>query len=263
LIADAAIGTAQIDNLAVTNAKIASISASKITAGTITATISINSPTITGGSINIGGGQFVVESDGTTTFGLNRLRTPGIIGTGGTLAIAGFASFNSTIFVANGITTQGNILTQFGADITADGRLITAGHPTGSFTANANLTVGGIIRRDTSSIRYKENVRARSGSERSTRRTGAGADAAEVRRAKTVLSLDAVWYEPKVTDRPGDWSGFIAEDAHAAGFEHLVVYNDDAEPDGFDYARLAVDHHVVLQHHEDRLDAIEAALGLR
>ena len=50
-IANLAVGTAQIDNLAVTNAKIDSMEASKITAGTITATIEIIGPTITGGTV--------------------------------------------------------------------------------------------------------------------------------------------------------------------------------------------------------------------
>ena len=46
-----AVTTAKIDNLAVTNAKIDSMEAGKITAGTITASISIDAPTITGGTI--------------------------------------------------------------------------------------------------------------------------------------------------------------------------------------------------------------------
>jgi hypothetical protein len=46
-----AVTNAKIDNLAVTNAKIANLSADKITAGTISATIAINGPTITGGVV--------------------------------------------------------------------------------------------------------------------------------------------------------------------------------------------------------------------
>lgn len=51
-IANLAVGTAQIAALAVTDAKINDLSASKITAGTISASISISAPTITGGSIS-------------------------------------------------------------------------------------------------------------------------------------------------------------------------------------------------------------------
>ncbi len=50
-IANAAISNAKIANLAVDNAKIANMAASKLTAGTITASISITSPTINGGTI--------------------------------------------------------------------------------------------------------------------------------------------------------------------------------------------------------------------
>ena len=46
-----AVTTAKIDNLAVTNAKIDSMEAGKVTAGTITATIEIIGPTITGGTV--------------------------------------------------------------------------------------------------------------------------------------------------------------------------------------------------------------------
>lgn len=51
LIGDLQVTTAKIAALAVTDAKIQSLTADKISAGTITATISINGPTITGGLI--------------------------------------------------------------------------------------------------------------------------------------------------------------------------------------------------------------------
>ena len=76
-VANAAITNAKIDNLAVdeakianaaiSNAKIANMSASKLTAGTITAAISITSPTINGGDINgstFTGGKFQTKASG-------------------------------------------------------------------------------------------------------------------------------------------------------------------------------------------------------
>lgn len=51
----------KIANLAVTNAKIANISADKITAGTINATIAINGPTITGGTLRTSSSSSRVE----------------------------------------------------------------------------------------------------------------------------------------------------------------------------------------------------------
>lgn len=65
LIANLAVGTANIADLAVTDAKIISLSVSKLTAGTITATISINAPTINGGSLN--GTSMTLTLNGITT----------------------------------------------------------------------------------------------------------------------------------------------------------------------------------------------------
>lgn len=56
-----AVTDGKIANLAVTNAKIANISADKITAGTINATIAINGPTITGGTIRTSSSSSRVE----------------------------------------------------------------------------------------------------------------------------------------------------------------------------------------------------------
>jgi hypothetical protein len=70
-MASASIGTAQIQSLAVTDAKINDVSAGKITAGTITATISITSPviTVTSGSItlNLDGTNILKIANSTNT----------------------------------------------------------------------------------------------------------------------------------------------------------------------------------------------------
>lgn len=71
-IANAAITNAKIGNLEVDNAKIQNIAANKLLAGTITAAISITSPTITGGTITGGsingttftGGMFQTKASG-------------------------------------------------------------------------------------------------------------------------------------------------------------------------------------------------------
>lgn len=52
-IGNAAVNTAQIANAAITNAKIESLSADKITGGTITATVSMTSPNISAGPVTI------------------------------------------------------------------------------------------------------------------------------------------------------------------------------------------------------------------
>lgn len=67
-IASLAVGNAQIQDLAITNAKINDILANKITGGTITATIQINSPFINGGSMQIVSGSRALNVDSSNGF---------------------------------------------------------------------------------------------------------------------------------------------------------------------------------------------------
>lgn len=66
-LADSAVTTQKISNLAVTDAKISNLSAGKITAGTITATVSIEGPVITGGTIRTSNSSTRVEMSSDNT----------------------------------------------------------------------------------------------------------------------------------------------------------------------------------------------------
>jgi hypothetical protein len=81
-IALLSVGTAQIQNLAVTDAKVINLSASKITAGTISATISITSPNINGGAIT--GASLVLNLNSVTT----SITNTAVIGLTAGLAVA-------------------------------------------------------------------------------------------------------------------------------------------------------------------------------
>jgi hypothetical protein len=110
-IANAAIGTAQIQNLAVTSAKIDSLSANKIDAGTISATISILGPTITGGLFQTSSGSTRVEMSGS---GNNFAVYSGgdqkvFIGTSGVTPTASFTGYSLVAVQATGLgTTSGH-----------------------------------------------------------------------------------------------------------------------------------------------------------
>lgn len=67
-IANAQITTAKIGDAQVTNAKIDSLSASKISAGTISASVSMTSPTITGGLFQTSSGSTRVEISGSGNY---------------------------------------------------------------------------------------------------------------------------------------------------------------------------------------------------
>jgi len=104
-IANLAVGTAQIQNLAITDAKVNDLSASKITAGTISATISITSPNINGGTIT--GATVVVNLNSITT----TLNNSSISGRPFGLTCVdpvGSASFISTAFMSVGVLAFGS-----------------------------------------------------------------------------------------------------------------------------------------------------------
>jgi hypothetical protein len=106
LIGNLAVGTANIQNLAVGDAQIFSLSANKITAGTISASISISAPAITGGTItgaalSVTSGAGVLTSITPSSSGLvvsfGSQNT--LIAQGGVIVTNG--AFNSSLNVSN------------------------------------------------------------------------------------------------------------------------------------------------------------------
>ena len=111
------------------SAVIANLDAGKITAGTISAAISLEAATITGGSININSGTFVVTNTGAVTitagsFNINSgtfkvSNTGAITATSG--SIAGFTITNSTI-------TNGSTMTLYNNGDFYTGGVVSAGN---------------------------------------------------------------------------------------------------------------------------------------
>ena len=85
--------------------------------------------------------------------------------------------------------------------------------------ANVNVASDGLIRRSTSSLRYKNTV------------TDATHGLAEL------LKLRSVTYKG---NNEGDtiFGGLIAEEVHDAGLTEFVQYNDDNEPDALSYGNM-------------------------
>jgi hypothetical protein len=132
-----------------------SISASRIGVGTISAAISINSPTITGGTLNIGSGVFQVASDGTLT-ATSATITGAITATSGFIgSIAGGFAINST-YIGKGKTslTDANAGVYIGANgislgassvftVTDAGVLAAKSGTIGGWTINPTTLTGG------------------------------------------------------------------------------------------------------------------------
>ncbi len=125
------INNAYIKNLNASVITAGTISADKIGAGTISAAISINSPTITGGTLNIGSGVFQVASNGNIT------STGGTIGgwtIGATTLTGGSTTLNS-----NGTITCADLQASTGGKIggwTISSTTLTGGNITLNSTGN-------------------------------------------------------------------------------------------------------------------------------
>lgn len=80
-----------IKNASITDAKIGSLAVSKLTAGTINASVTMNALAFTGGSMNIGSGQFTVDNAGNVEAKSITIRDSGnniLLSSGGTISAA-------------------------------------------------------------------------------------------------------------------------------------------------------------------------------
>ncbi len=138
-------------------------------------------------------------------------------------------------------------------DLDVAGSFDNPGHPTGSFTANVNLTAAGRLRRDTSSRRYKENERiieldpsqllklTPKAFQRNDHRDPATDELVGYRE-------DNPWYY-----------GFIAEDAQDLELLSWVVYDEQTgEVDGFAYDKWVVALQAVCQSQQNEIDELKA-----
>ena len=105
--------------------------------------------------------------------------------------------------------------------------------------ANINVATDGLIRRSTSSLRYKNTV------------TDATHGLAEL------LTLRSVTYKG---NNEGDtiFGGLIAEEVHNAGLTEFVQYNDDNEPDALAYGNMVSLCIKAIQELSTKVTALEA-----
>lgn len=163
---------------------------------------------------------------------------------------AEFAGGVSTLFLNNlgGLVNIGGPLLVRGNNIDCDTPPTTAG----AATAEWNLISGTQyrLRRSTSSLRYKENVRP-----------------AEID-VDAVLSLEPKTFqrndETDADDNPipaeeTPWRvGFIAEEAEEAGLDAWIVRDGEGRVDGFTYHQFTVAHQAVLRQQQERIAQLEA-----
>lgn len=98
-------------------------------------------------------------------------------------------------------------------------------HESGSSTVCGFLEGTRIITRESSSRRYKQNIRP--------------LDHRDIAR---IMTIEAKQYEMKKEYGPSGWStiGYLAEDLHEAGLSDLVIYDEQGKPDGVKYKKIAL-----------------------
>ena len=110
--------------------------------------------------------------------------------------------------------------------------------------ADVNISSAGIIRRSTSSAKYKRDI-----------------ETMHFDRAK-FRTLRPVTYRSKV-DNDGDriYGGLIAEEVHAAGYPQFVAYNAKGEPESVMYPHMISELINALHDAEDQIEALEARIA--
>jgi hypothetical protein len=114
---------------------------------------------------------------------------------------------------------------------------------TSGTAANVAVDALGQIRRSTSSLRYKKNVRDYD------------------RGVADALKLRPVYYESKTEDLAGQiFAGLIAEEVHEAGLTEYVVYDEKGRPDALHYPHMAALFVAVTKELKAEIEDLKAEL---
>lgn len=213
--------------------------AANITAYTINQNVgTTNAPTFAGltvnntATINLADTVYGVTSTIAASYGTVTIDT-----VGGAQKINLIAPVNG-VYISGLLLTSGNITTQ--SDFYAPSMTASAAGTAISWNA------GGLIHRNTSSLRYKTNVQ------------DAPYGLADA------LKLRPVTFEDKKMSEDGDhtrFGGFIAEEVDEAGLTEFVVYNADKEPEALQYGNMVSLAIKAIQELNAKVEALEAQLN--
>jgi len=126
-------------------------------------------------------------------------------------------------------------------------------HGTTTDSANCVISTSGLIRRSTSSLRYKANVED----------IDVTPEQVLAMRPVTFQDRGELEADPTTQQR---YPGFIAEEIADLGLEVLVVRDGQGRPDALRYDRIAAAQQIVIRDHEARIADLEqtiAALAAR
>ena len=109
--------------------------------------------------------------------------------------------------------------------------------------ANVQVDSGGVLRRSTSALKYKQDIR-------------------DIE-AIDINLLRGVRYKSKSEqdDQTKDHFGIVADEVDAAGLKELVTYGADGEVEGFQYERLTVVLLKAIQELKAEVDSLKSQLN--
>lgn len=148
------------------------------------------------------GGNLLV---GTTSEYGSRLVVYGASATGSDFAIRALNSNNNNLFY---VRNDGLLLSKGAYDFTTGGG------------ANVNVDADGLVRRSTSSLKYKNNVENYS------------------KGLAEVMQMRPVTYNSKNKNETQTYAGLIAEEIHELGLTEFVQYATDGTPDALSYSNM-------------------------
>ena len=260
-------------------------------AGTLATTTGTGSvftnPTINGftgdtSAITIGTTQFVKDASGNVGIGtsspITKMQISGAVASGGSIALAitDTTANLSTQLIRTGsansyagtgpnetwLYSQGSSNLSLGPDGAASVKIVTNGFLRATFDSSGSLTVPNIYTNTTAAVTYVAVSSA------GLLQRG-GVSALKYKQdIRDLESIDITKFRPvrykskcENDDHTIDYFGFIADEVEEAGIKELITYNDDGEPEGFQYERMTVVLLKAIQELSAQNNALEARLA--
>jgi hypothetical protein len=166
----------------------------------------------------------------------------GVSSTNSALYTNGGGYFRSSTNINQGyaLITEGNTYLNLSSGLLYFGSIVNDS----ANTSGIRIKADGRITRDSSSIRYKKNIKNITDIE-----------------ANRILNLNVVTYNEKIQkDNDVRMTGIVAEEVDTLGYKDFVAYNEKNQPDNLNYQQIFTSMLYVVQQLEKRITELETQL---